>query len=838
MSERRVISNVAKATQWSGLTELGVKLIAPITNAVLARLLVPAAFGVVATLTMVVSFAEIFTDAGFQKYLVQHEFDDEEDLNRSTNVAFWTNLIFSLVLWGIISLFAEPIATLVGSPGCGKAVIVMSLQIPLLAFSSIQMARYRRDMNFKGLFVARMSTAFVPLIITVPLAMAFKSYWALVVGTLTKDLLNALILTCRSKWKPQFYYSLQRLKDMLSFSAWTLLENITIWLTNYIGTFIVGIALTEYYLGLYKTTMSTVNGCLNIIATASTQVLFAALSRYQEDEEQLQCVFFKFQRMVSLLLIPLGFGLFVYRDLATSILLGKQWTETAFFLGAWSLISSITIVLSNFNSELFRSKGKPKLSVLSQCLHLTLLVPLLILCMDKGFMVLAVARSVSRLQLVLVTMLIAHFSMGIKFWKVLKNVYPSFVAAMVMAAAAFFLQRVSGAMIWQIASVVICVVVYFLVLLILPAGRRQLMEVPVVSGILHKLVEKRNANTSGDGARELENCNFVKTVLMILVVLYHSVLFWKGTWFTADPAWAAPWLGVFAQWLNSFHIFGFTLISGYLFYYLKQERNKYCRFLPFLGNKAKRLLVPYVFVAAVWAAPFQWYFRDLSWAELLKQFVLGTGPAQLWFLLMLFWVFLIVWPLAKKIARYDALSIAVAVGFYLIGTVGAVFAPNVLQIWTACKYVLFFVVGFKLRQHGSKMIRKIPWPVWVVAHVALFALNQYLAGMDSSVIRLLSMGVSLLLNLVGAVMAFVVFQWLADKVPYRSNKVMKFFTKMAMPIYLFHQQIIFILLTLLNGILPAYIHSLVNFVGAIGISAVIAMVMMRFRFTRFLIGEK
>jgi hypothetical protein len=100
------------------------------------------------------------------------------------------------------------------------------------------------------------------------------------------------------------------------------------------------------------------------------------------------------------------------------------------------------------------------------------------------------------------------------------------------------------------------------------------------------------------------------------------------------------------------------------------------------------------------------------------------------------------------------------------------------------------------------------------------------------------MGVSLLLNLVGAVMAFVVFQWLADKVPYRSNKVMKFFTKMAMPIYLFHQQIIFILLTLLNGILPAYVHSLVNFVGAIGISAVIAMVMMRFRFTRFLIGEK
>lgn len=490
MSERRVTPNVAKATKWSGMTELGVKLIAPITNAVLARLLVPAAFGVVATLTMVVSFAEIFTDAGFQKYLVQHEFADEDDLNHSTNVAFWTNLAFSLLLWGVISLFAEPIAKLVGSPGCGKAVIVMSLQIPLLAFSSIQMARYRRDMDFKGLFVARMSTAFVPLVITVPLAMVFKSYWALVVGTLTKDLLNALILTLRSRWKPRFYYSLQRLKDMLSFSAWTLLENITIWLTNYIGTFIVGIALTEYYLGLYKTTMSTVNGCLNIIATASTQVLFAALSRCQDDEEQLQGVFFKFQRMVSLLLIPLGFGLFVYRDLATNILLGKQWTETAFFLGTWSLISAITIVLSNFNSELFRSKGKPRLSVLSQCLHLAVLVPLLISCMDKGFMVLAVARSLSRLQLAAVTMIIAHFAMGIKIWKVFKNVYPAFLAAIIMAVAGYFLQMLSSSMIWQIASVVVCVVIYFLCLLAIPAGRQQLMEVPVVRKVLSRFRKK------------------------------------------------------------------------------------------------------------------------------------------------------------------------------------------------------------------------------------------------------------------------------------------------------------------------------------------------------------
>lgn len=84
---------IATATKWSAITEIVTKLITPVSSMVLARLLTPEAFGVVATLTMIITFAEIFTDAGFQKYLIQHEFVDEEDRVQSTNVAFWSNLI-------------------------------------------------------------------------------------------------------------------------------------------------------------------------------------------------------------------------------------------------------------------------------------------------------------------------------------------------------------------------------------------------------------------------------------------------------------------------------------------------------------------------------------------------------------------------------------------------------------------------------------------------------------------------------------------------------------------------------------------------------------------------
>ena len=347
MQNSYVDEKIRHATRWSSITEIASKLVTPFINLFLAHLLAPEAFGVVATLTMVVSFAEIFTDAGFQKYLVQHEFADQEDLDKSTNVAFWTNLGLSLVIWAAIAWFAEPLAKMVGSAGCGPAVAVMCFQIPLLAFSSIQMARYRRDFDFKTLFAVRMITAAVPVVITVPLAILLRSYWALVFGTLARDLLNAIILTVKSKWKPVLYYSFGKLREMLSFSLWTIVENISIWLTGYVGTFVIANVLNDHYLGLYKTTISTIGAYMGLVTSATTPVLFSALSRCQNHELEYRDVFFRFQRMVALLVFPMGFGLYVYRELATLILLGKQWLETADFLGLWALTSAVTTIFSH-----------------------------------------------------------------------------------------------------------------------------------------------------------------------------------------------------------------------------------------------------------------------------------------------------------------------------------------------------------------------------------------------------------------------------------------------------------------------------------------------------------
>ena len=140
----------------------------------------------------------------------------------------------------------------------------------------------------------------------------------------------------------------------------------------------------------------------------------------------------------------------------------------------------------------------------------------------------------------------------------------------------------------------------------------------------------------------LNYCNFAKTVLMLFVVLCHSAAFYAGNWFTVCPASATnTLLGTLATWLGTFHVQGFTLISGYIYYYIKNEKKGYQDFSKYITNKFKRLLIPYISISLFWVIPFGILFYSYGSVDILIKYVLGESPSQLWFLLMLFNVFVI-----------------------------------------------------------------------------------------------------------------------------------------------------------------------------------------------------
>lgn len=464
-------TKVVAAAKWSLITEILAKLITPVTNIILAHILAPTAFGILATIMMVISFAEMLADAGFQKFLVQYEFESEDEKQKNVSVAFISNIVLAIVLWLVIIIWRDELAILVGNEGLGFPLAIMGAMLPLGAFSSIQMAMYRRSFNFKFLLSIRMITIITPLFISIPMALAGFDYWSLIVGLLAAHLFTAIALCVRQEKLISIYFSSTVFRKMFSFSAWSLAEAFSIWLTAWVDTFIISHFLDAYYLGLYKMPTAIVTTVMAIATSSMAPVLFSALSRHQHNQVEFEKTFLTFQRYMALFLVPLGVGMFVYQDFIVEILLGPQWKLAGIVLGSWALSSSLVTAISYLISEAFRAKGMPNISFLAQMAHLFVLIPVIYVCVQYDFTTFVYARSIVRVQMIAVLLYLLAIYVGMNAWLVIRNIKSYIIASAVVGTGSYVLLHLHNSMIWTIFCICISLILYLVVLYLFPTER-------------------------------------------------------------------------------------------------------------------------------------------------------------------------------------------------------------------------------------------------------------------------------------------------------------------------------------------------------------------------------
>jgi len=337
----------------------------------------------------------------------------------------------------------------------------------------------------------------------------------------------------------------------------------------------------------------------------------------------------------------------------------------------------------------------------------------------------------------------------------------------------------------------------------------------------------------------LKNCTFVKTILMIIIVFYHSVVFWGEGWLASVPVLRpSQVLGKLSVWLNSIHIYAFALTSGYLYYAKKYERNQYKEFLPFIKKKAQRLLIPYYAVSFLWAIPIEQFFSTVNPKETVLRFLFSFGSAQLWFLWALFDVFFITWPLSDFFKQNTVIGIVIAFFFYFIAAIAERnWIPGLFSIWFAFRLFPFFLLGFAFRKYKNNDLFKIPVRFWVLIDLSLCGINRILSKVGFAN-DMINNGLLLLICVAGACMAFFVLQAIGQRVLWQKWDMFYNLSKRAMGIYLFHQQMIYFTVYYLNGTIHPYLHATINFVSAILISYAITGFFLRFRVPSYLLGEK
>ena len=334
---------------------------------------------------------------------------------------------------------------------------------------------------------------------------------------------------------------------------------------------------------------------------------------------------------------------------------------------------------------------------------------------------------------------------------------------------------------------------------------------------------------------EIDNCTFVKTVLMLLVVIYHSCLFTSQGWFPVDNE-DSIILSVLSDWLNSFHIYTFTFVSGYIFSYIRNEKKGYGNYKEFVIKKIKRLVVPAISISLLWAGPIAFIFFHYDAQGLINRYILGVAPNQLWFLWMLFWVFNICYLSIERLPLWASGILSIVL--YLVGNFGGHFIPNYFQFWTGCQYTIFFWLGYILRKQkiGTAYLSINPL-VWLALDVVLFWGWRCLNESDSAS-KVIIFSLNFCLNVTGALMAFSILQSIAGIIKWWNNRYFGFLSKRTMTVFLLHQQVIFVAIYLFHGRGSIIMQFCFYILCSILVPIVLSVVLFKFKSTRFLIGEK
>ncbi|MFC1695074.1 lipopolysaccharide biosynthesis protein [Pseudomonadota bacterium] len=343
------------ALKWSFLSELASKTVAPVVFVILARLLSPEDFGVVIAATIVISFTQVFWEAGMGKAIIQY--GGERD--SAANAAFWVNLILGILVTVLLLLLSGPIAEHIFHDSRVTLVLrVMAIQVLLSASVSVQTALLQKDLNFQHLFWVRLTTVTIPGLASIPLALYGMGYWALVVGSLVGQLIQTVILWNTSPWRPRAHFDPIIARKLIGFGAWVAASGLLVWFYTWADSFIVGLYFGPFELGLYRTGNAFVMMIFGVLFSPVMPVLYSHLSRHAQDKLRVRDTMNQVIRILTFLSLPLAAILFVSSDFIGPLVFGGQWNGISLVIAAMALMHGVSWVVGA-NGEAYRAVGLP-----------------------------------------------------------------------------------------------------------------------------------------------------------------------------------------------------------------------------------------------------------------------------------------------------------------------------------------------------------------------------------------------------------------------------------------------------------------------------------------------
>lgn len=416
---------------------------------ILARLLSPDDFGLLALATVFTAFLGIFRDQGLGLALIQKENLDDGDLD----TGFWAITGSGMLLTAVAVLASGSVATIMEEPRLAPIIQWLSIGLTLTALGGTHDAILRRKLDFRSVTVRSLSGTIAGGAIGVGMALKGFGVWSLVGQSLTDSAVRTGTLWSLTRWRPRARFNWKSFLKLYRFGLNIIGTNITSFLNKRSDDFFIGIHLDSTALGYYSVGYKIIERTKSLIGSALNQAAFATFSRLQSDPEKFRSAYYKAAQISAVIAMPIFLVSIVVAPEIIEGVFGTKWLEAT---PVFQLLAAaaITQVLEHLNLSVLLAVGRPDLKLKLTVAYAVLNVIVFVVFARFGIVYVALAFLIRCYATMPLSYWLTRKIVGFSMVKYLRFIRIPVIASIATAVIVWFAKAAfSEASVWTLLGV-------------------------------------------------------------------------------------------------------------------------------------------------------------------------------------------------------------------------------------------------------------------------------------------------------------------------------------------------------------------------------------------------
>jgi len=350
-----IAKEAIKGVKWASVSQLGRQIIQYTTTIILAALLTPSDFGLMAMAIVIVGFLEIFKDLGTAAAIIQNQNLSDESLSS----IFWVNVGFGALVAFIVFLAAPLGAEFYNNSKIEDILKVLSISFIWSSFGIVQKKLLEKELKFDLLAKIELIGVAIGAVVGITLALLEFGVWSLVFQSLSIAVITTSLLWIINSWRPTIFFSYQKIKPIISYSLNLVGYNVFNYFVRNTDYLLIGKYLGERELGHYYLAYKIMLSPLQNVSLVVSRVIFPIYSKRQNDNERFRKIYSKVANAISFLTFPLMIGVFVLSDLFAVTFFNNKW-DTALLALLLMILAPVGLIqsIATTTGSIYQAKGK------------------------------------------------------------------------------------------------------------------------------------------------------------------------------------------------------------------------------------------------------------------------------------------------------------------------------------------------------------------------------------------------------------------------------------------------------------------------------------------------